>query len=231
MIKRATHAGPARRAGAAGRVGASERLGLATGGGVPPRADLNVALGPKFFDRPTPRVARDLLGKILAHRIGRKTFYGRIVETEAYHGMTDRACHAHKGRTPRTAPMFGPPGHANVYQIYGMWFCLNAVTMRDDFPAAVLVRAVAPIESLPWPDDAARAGSGPGKLCRLFQIDKRETGRPLVPDTGLWITDDSLRVPPRHVAKGPRVGVGYAGDHALRPWRFWWNGHSDVSRG
>ena len=168
------------------------------------------------------RVARDLLGKLVVRRLpDGRVRSGRIVETEAYHGPGDRASHAHRGRTPRNAPMFGPAGVAYVYQIYGVWYCLNTVTMRDGFPAAVLIRAL---------DLDDREGAGPGKLCRALAIDRRLTGTDLVAGTDLWIADDGERVRARDVASGPRVNVDYAGAWAARPWRFWRVGHPAVSR-
>lgn len=173
-----------------------------------------------FYERNTVKVARDLLGKLVVRRLpDGRTVAGRIVETEAYHGPSDRASHAHRGRTERNAPMFGPPGVAYVYQIYGMWFCLNAVTMRDGFPAAVLIRAL---------DLEGREGAGPGKLCRALSIDRRLTGSDLVAGVDLSIADDGFRS--GKAGSGPRVNVDYAGDWAGRPWRFWLHGHPAVSR-
>src|SRR3989338_8151058 len=96
----------------------------------------------KFFEGDTRAVARGLLGKVLVRKIGRKLIAGMIVETEAYMGARDLACHSAKGRTPRTEVMFGPAGHAYIYLIYGMHFCLNIVTEREKFPSAVLLRGV-----------------------------------------------------------------------------------------
>jgi DNA-3-methyladenine glycosylase len=178
------------------------------------------ALAREFYERHTARVARDLLGKLVCRRLpDGRVRAGRIVETEAYHGPKDRASHASRGRTPRTAVMFGPAGVAYVYQIYGMYFCLNAVTMRDGFPAAVLIRAL---------ELDAREGSGPGKLCRALGIDKRLTGADLVTGESLWLADDGFGK--QKVAAGPRVNVDYAGVWAARPWRFWLAGHPAVSR-
>ena len=107
-----------------------------------------------FFDRDTRVVARDLLGKVLVHQDGRTRRAARIVETEAYHGPSDRASHARFGATPRTAVMFGPPGHAYVYRVYGLHHCMNVVTGPEGYPAAVLLRAAEPLEgclhSDPW---------------------------------------------------------------------------------
>jgi len=116
--------------------------------------------------------------------------------------------------------MFGPAGVAYVYQIYGVWFCLNTVTMRDGFPAAVLIRAI---------DLEDREGAGPGKLCRALAIDRHLSGADLIAGEELWIADDGASVRARDVEAGPRVNVDYAGAWAGRPWRFWVAGHPAVS--
>lgn len=180
-----------------------------------------------FYDRDTVEVARALCGKLLARHVADgttdgTTVYARIVETEAYHGPDDRASHAFRGRTPRAAIMFGPPGVAYVYQIYGMYFCLNVVTMAAEFPAAVLIRAAC------VPGDDVRAGAGPGKLCRALGIDKQLNGLDLVHGRELWIAEDDS-APPR-TRRGPRIGIDYAGACARRPWRFWIADHPTVSK-
>ena len=118
-----------------------------------------------FFDRDTRVVARDLLRKVLVHQDGRTRRAARIVETEAYHGPSDRASHARSGPTPRAAVMFGPPGHAYVYRVYGLHHCMNVVTGPEGFPAAVLVRAAEPLEG------CLHSTRGPGNLCRALRID------------------------------------------------------------
>ena len=103
---------------------------------------IKIKLKREFFERKTLVVARELLGKYLIHRIGTKIISGMITETEAYHGFRDLASHASRGRTKRTEIMFGPAGHAYIYLIYGMYYCLNVVTEREEYPAAVLIRGV-----------------------------------------------------------------------------------------
>src|SRR5215475_10108979 len=130
-----------------------------------------------FFNRPVLRVARDLLGTLLVRDLGRgRRLTGRIVEVEAYDGERDRASHAFRGRTPRTEVMFGEPGHAYVYFIYGMHCCLNAVTGAEGTASAVLIRALAPAGGERWMDPgrspAGRIASGPGRLTRAFAIDR-----------------------------------------------------------
>lgn len=178
-----------------------------------------------FYERHTVEVARDLIGKLLLRARGDQLLVGRVVETEAYHGPEDAACHASRGRTPRTAPMFGPAGYAYVYQIYGMWCCLNAVTGPEDFPSAVLVRAVEPVAA----SFDLKAAAGPGKLCRQLDIDRALNRADLVGGQALWFADDGARVAPDQIHCGPRVGVDYAGAWAATPWRFWWAGNRSVS--
>jgi DNA-3-methyladenine glycosylase len=176
-----------------------------------------------FYERTALGVARALLGKVLVHRTAEGTRAGRIVETEAYVGEHDLACHAAKGRTPRTEVMFGPAGHAYVYFVYGMHFCFNVVTGPEGVAAAVLVRGLEPLRGIPL---EART-DGPARLARALGIGRAENGADL--------TSSALRIlegpPPRRgsVRRGPRVGVGYAGPWASRPFRFWVEGSSGVS--
>jgi DNA-3-methyladenine glycosylase len=175
----------------------------------------------EFYARDTRVVARALLGKLLVHRDGGVLRAARIVETEAYHGPGDRASHARFGATARTAVMFGPPGVAYVYLIYGLSHCLNVVTGPEGFPAAVLVRAAEPVEA------CLHSTRGPGNLCRALGIRReRDDGRDLTGDE-LYLLDAP---PPARVATGPRVNVAYAGPHAARPWRFAVAGSPWVSR-
>ena len=165
-----------------------------------------------FYTQSTLTIARALIGMHLVHRAGGVRRSGRIVETEAYLGPADRAAHSARGRTARTEVMFGPPGHAYVYFIYGIWHCLNVVTGGEDVPHAVLLRALEPLAGL-----EGRA-SGPGLLCRAMDIDRRLNGTDLCAGP-LWIERPLM---PRavRIGRSPRIGVGYAGDWAARPWRF-----------
>ncbi|HEV2441603.1 MAG TPA: DNA-3-methyladenine glycosylase [Steroidobacteraceae bacterium] len=169
-----------------------------------------------FYARDTLTVARELIGMHLVHAHGDALRAGRIVETEAYQGPEDLAAHSSRGRTPRTEVMFGPPGHAYVYFIYGFWYCLNIVTEAEGVPHAVLLRALEPvsgIEDKTW---------GPGLLCRAMHIDKRLNGADLCGDV-LWLErprmSDRRRAP--RIARSARIGVDYAGEWARRPWRFY----------
>jgi DNA-3-methyladenine glycosylase len=176
----------------------------------------------RFYDRDTALVARELLGKFLVHVVRGEARVGRIVETEAYLGPHDLAAHSARGLTPRTAPMFGPPGHAYVYLVYGMHHCFNVVTEREGHASAVLVRAVEPVRNV------AGRTQGPGLVCRALGIDRRLSGHDLLSDD-LWIG-----APPRPerfaVVKRPRVGVDYAGPWARRLLRFCVKGSPWVSR-
>lgn len=176
----------------------------------------------KFFDRPTIIVARQLLGKYLCRRINGKILRARITETEAYCGPRDLASHASRGLTNRTKVMFGPPGRAYIYLIYGMYYCLNVVTEREGYPAAVLVRGVEIIDGLPPGDKAVLRG--PGKLCRTFQIDKKLNDINLCNNGELWIESTSRqRVEEllKRIKRGKRVGVDYAGPYKNKLWRFY----------
>jgi len=175
-----------------------------------------------FYDRDTATVARDLLAKTLVHVVDGVPRKGKIVETEAYLGPHDRAAHSARGRTPRNAVMFGPPGHAYVYFIYGMYFCLNVVTEREGHAAAVLIRAIEPLEHI------SGRTCGPGLLCRALGIDKQHNGLDLL-GNDLFITEtDGLEQPV--IVKRPRIGVDYAGAWAKRLLRFYLKGNAFVSR-
>ena len=159
-----------------------------------------------FYAREQLTVARELIGMHLVHADGGSIRAGRIVETEAYQGPQDLAAHSSRGRTSRTEVMFGPPGHAYVYFIYGFWHCLNVVTGAEGVPHAVLLRALEPVTGI---DDKTW---GPGLLCRAMHIDKRLNGADLCADA-LWLERPPApgRRPPR-IARSARIGVDYAGD-------------------
>ena len=164
-----------------------------------------------YFNRPTVTVARSLIGKYLVRVIDGRMLAGKIVEVEAYVGPQDKACHASKGRTQRTEVLFGPPGVAYVYLIYGMYHCLNVVTEREEFPSAVLIRAI---------EIDGDLIDGPGRLCRALQIDRRLNRADLTTGESLWFEDRGVLVERGDVGTHPRVGVDYAGAWAKKPWRF-----------
>lgn len=168
-----------------------------------------------FYDRDTVQVARDLLGCTLHREVDGRRLVARVVETEAYVGPHDRACHASKGLTPRTEPMFGPPGHAYVYFIYGLHHCLNAVTEGPGSGSAVLVRAVEPLEGFAATDRT----DGPARLTRVLSIDKALNKADLTLGRDLWFEEGPGAR--GAISTGKRIGVDYAGEWAERPWRFW----------
>jgi DNA-3-methyladenine glycosylase len=172
-----------------------------------------------FFARLAAVVARALLGCALVHR--RRV--GMIVETEAYVGAHDLACHARFGPTARTSVMFGPGGVSYVYLCYGIHQMFNIVTGDEGDGQAVLVRAIAPVLGLP---DDLSIGRGPGKVTRALGLDRRHDRRDLSRGA-LYVAP--LATPPK-IARGPRVGIDYAGAWARRPLRFWWRDHPAVSR-
>lgn len=175
-----------------------------------------------FFDRDTVLVARDLLGAELVHVVAGRELAGRIVETEAYLGPHDLASHSRKGQTPRTRIMFGPPGHAYIYLIYGRYHCMNVVTEGVGHGAAVLIRAVEPLRNL------AGRTAGPGLLCMAMDLDRRLNGEDLTGDRLF------LRARPADseisIRRRPRIGVDYAGVWARRHLRFYIRGNPFVSK-
>jgi DNA-3-methyladenine glycosylase len=186
-----------------------------------------------FYAQPTDLVARHLLGKYLVHAHPDGTTVGKIIETEAYIGPDDKASHASRGPTPRAAIMFGPPGFAYIYLIYGMYHCLNVVTEAADYPAAVLIRAVEPLAGIALMQERRQISevrqltNGPGKVCQAFAIDRRLNGFDLV-GAVLYIEDDG-EIPDAIVAT-TRVGVDYAGPWKDKPWRFYVRDHPAVSK-
>ena len=189
----------------------------------------------EFYARPTLTVAQELLGQRVVRVLDGQRLAGRIVEVEAYLDETDQASHARPGPTRRNAPMYGPPGHAYVYFIYGMYYCLNAVTEPEGSPAAVLIRALEPLEGVeamrrhrPGHSDC-NLTSGPGKLCQALAIDRTLNSADLCHDTRLWI-EAGAPVADEQVAAGPRIGV--RGDQRARtaPWRFYFQDHPCLSR-
>jgi DNA-3-methyladenine glycosylase len=176
-----------------------------------------------FYSRSALTVARDLLGKVLVHDLPGGRREGRIVETEAYVGEHDLACHAAKGRTKRTDVLFGPPGRAYVYLIYGMYHCFNVVSEREEVAAAVLVRALEPVCGIP----PELSTDGPGKLCRALEITLLQN-RVDLRGNHLFI-EDAAPVPKSRIERGPRIGVEYSGRWAHRPYRFWIRGSPFVS--
>lgn len=175
-----------------------------------------------FYDRDTATVARELLGMYLVHVADDAERVGRIVETEAYLGPHDLASHSAKGLTPRTRVMFGPPGHAYVYLIYGMHHCLNVVTEREGHGSAVLLRALEPVSNV------SLRTCGPGLLCKAMGVEMGLNGQDLLSDE-LFIAEPAGKRRFAIVAR-PRVGVPYAGHWARRRLRFYIKGNAFVSK-
>jgi DNA-3-methyladenine glycosylase len=175
-----------------------------------------------FYNRDTIQVAQELLGKHLVHIVDGTERRAKIVEVEAYLGAHDLASHSSKGITPRTKIMYGPPGYAYVYLIYGMHHCMNIVTEPEGHGAAVLLRALEPIANVEGNT------KGPGLLCRAMGIDKRLNGHDLLSD------DFYIAEPPRaesfSIAQRPRIGVAYAAHWAHKELRFYINGNPFVSK-
>ncbi len=193
-----------------------------------------------FYARPTLVVARDLLGKVLVHRTRAGLTSGIIVEVEAYIGESDPACHAAPGLTKRNAPLYGPPGYAYVYLNYGVHPLVNAVTEPEQSPAAVLIRALEPLDGIPLmrrrrmrsrtirrktpapiPDHALCRG--PGNVTHAMGITLKENGVDLLGET-LYIEDRGHRI--EEIVWGPRIGISVGTD---RPWRCYAAGHICVS--
>ncbi|HEX7382167.1 MAG TPA: DNA-3-methyladenine glycosylase [Nevskiaceae bacterium] len=177
----------------------------------------------RFYDRDTRRVARELLGKWLVHRVGDESRVGRVVETEAYLGPGDMAAHTARGETPRTRAMFGPPGHIYVYLVYGMHHCMNVVTEPEGVGTAVLLRALEPIANL------STNTNGPGRLCKAMDIDLDDYGHDLLSDT-LYLAEPPAVSAAFTIGSSARIGVDYAGEWAHKPLRFYIEGNRFVSK-
>jgi DNA-3-methyladenine glycosylase len=185
-----------------------------------------------FYDRPTLEVTADLIGKVLVHQTRAGVAAGMIVEAEAYIGEDDPACHAAPGPTERNEPLYGPPGVAYVYLNYGMHYLVNAVTEAKGAPAAVLIRALAPLDGIPLmvkrrangkPIHEAELCRGPGNLTKALGISLKENRLDLT-SSRLWIEDRGLE--PGRLSWGTRIGITRGAD---RPWRCWAAGHASVS--
>lgn len=192
---------------------------------------------------PVEAVAQSLLGTLIVRDTDAGRCVARIVETEAYAGPEDRASHARAGRTARNRVMFGPPGRAYVYLVYGLHHCLNVVCGPDGQAAAVLIRAVEPVEGVelmrlrrgPTAGPGHRLGAGPARTCQALDIDGALDGTDLLTDLQLWLAapiwSGSAARLTDPIVSGPRVGVAYAGaGWAVLPWRFGITGHASLSR-
>lgn len=172
-------------------------------------------LNKSFFDRPAVKVAKELLGKFLIKKVGKKEINTMITEVEAYDGFKDRASHAYKGRTERNEVMFGEAGYWYVYLVYGMHDMFNIVTGKKNYPSAVLLRAVLYEE---------KKIDGPGKLTKTLKIGRNFNKKKADKKTGLWIEDRGIKIKSNsakwRIKKTPRIGVDYAGECAKKLYRF-----------
>ncbi|MBX3041565.1 MAG: DNA-3-methyladenine glycosylase [Bdellovibrionaceae bacterium] len=188
-----------------------------------------------FFQRDTETVARELLGKVMCRAFPNgRILRGRVVETEAYLGLIDRACHTYGGRnTSRTKVIWGEGGHAYVYLIYGMYDCFNVVTLKKNEPEAVLVRALEPLEGDDyWEQEVPHLKrrdwlKGPGRLCRAMEITRRHSGIAL-DGAEIWF-EEGEEPRAKDIASSERIGVAYAGEAAKWPLRFFLKGSEFVS--
>jgi DNA-3-methyladenine glycosylase len=187
----------------------------------------------EFYARPVLDVARDCIGRVLVHRTDEGEAAGRIVEAEAYRGPADLAAHSSRGLTKRTAAMFGPPGHAYVFLLYGSSWAMNLVVGAEGEPHAVLIRALEPLRGLELmaqrrnkPPTARELTNGPGKLTQALGITGADYGSDLCGDR-LFLEDAGAnRI---RIGRSPRINVDYAGAWAARPWRFYERGNRYVS--
>jgi DNA-3-methyladenine glycosylase len=197
----------------------------------------------EFYNRTSVDVAKDLLGKYLVHRIEGIEIIGRIVEVEAYMGPIDKAAHSYNNkRTNRTEIMFGPPGFAYVFSIYGMYFCMNVITEEIDKPQAVLIRALEPIAGIEKmaqhrynknisecnKREVLGLTSGPGKLCKALNITKVHNGDDLCDDS-LYILED-ISQKEFEIVTTTRINIDYAEEAIAFPWRFYIKGNKYISR-
>lgn len=201
----------------------------------------------EFFPRDTLLVAKELLGKVLVREFNGITLKGRIVETEAYIGSIDKACHAYGGkRTPRVEPLYGEPGIAYVYFIYGMYYCFNIITKEKGSPEGVLIRAVEPLEGLDVISELRFKKSfkeltntqkknltnGPSKLCMAFGITKENTWDDLTENENLYVEEASMQyyINDFDVVETTRIGIDYAEEAKDFLWRFYIKGNKYISK-
>ncbi|MGH7924069.1 MAG: DNA-3-methyladenine glycosylase [Candidatus Binatus sp.] len=187
----------------------------------------------EFYARPVLLVARECIGKVLVHRTAEGVAAGRIVEAEAYRGPLDLAAHSARGLTKRTTAMYGPPGYAYVYLLYGTSWAMNLVTTADGEPHAVLIRAIEPLRGLDLmvrrrrkPPDSRELTNGPGKLTNALAITGEDYGRDLC---GGRLYLEGCELPVGRIGRSPRINVDYAGRWASKRWRFYERGNRYVS--
>lgn len=193
---------------------------------------LKKSLPRSFYQHPTLEIAKKLLGKYLCRKWNNLLLIGKIVEVEAYIGEDDPACHATVGKTHRNAIMYGSPGFAYVYFIYGMYYCLNVVTEKVGFPAAILIRAVEPVDGIEQmkrfrkTDSVQNLTNGPGKLCQAFHLDRKQNGMDLCGN--ILFIKNGEKISDINIKKSKRVGIKVGVDHL---WRFFIQNSIFVSKG
>ncbi len=183
-------------------------------------------LNRKFFTQNTLKVCREILGKHIVRKFRNKKIVGKIVEVEAYVGPEDKASHAFGGKiTKRNIAEFMVGGHVYIYLVYGMYWQFNISTGKAGQPECILIRAVEPILNI-----KDKEGSGPGRFCRAFRLDKSFYGEDVTKSKRLWLEDSGERLPKNKIATSPRIGIDYAGPvWAKKPWRFYLRGNKYVS--
>ena len=192
-------------------------------------------LGRKFFQRPTLKVAKELLGKYLVRRVGERILSGKIVETEAYIGPQDKASHAYGGKiTKRNRAEYLKGGHLYIYLVYGMYWQLNISTEREGKPECVLIRALEPVEGVKRfkkkDSKFKNLANGPGKLCRWLKLDKSFYGEDLCKSKRLWVEDRGEKIKKSQIVRSKRIGIEYAQEWKDKLWRFYIKGSEFVSR-
>lgn len=190
---------------------------------------MSKVLSQEFFQRPTEKVAIDLLGKVLVRRIGRKQIAVKITELEIYDGFEDRASHAFRDKTKRNKIMFEEGGRFYIYLCYGMHWMINIVVGKKDYPSAILIRGGEIVSNLKADISTSPAGkqnlktnlNGPGKLSGFLKIDKKLNERKAIPKNKLWFEDRGFKIPKNRTQRTPRIGIHYAGPiWSKKKWRF-----------
>jgi DNA-3-methyladenine glycosylase len=204
-----------------------------------------IRLKEKFYQQNTFKLAKALLGKFLVRKIGTKMLIGKIVEVEAYYGLQDRASHTSRGKTERTKLMFDKPGLAYIYLVYGMYNCLNIVTEKKDFPAAILIRSLEPYYCHPSTKlrvtkhfchgehsrTMTLTTNGPGKLCKTFKIDRKLNGENLITSKKLYLAQSPKeKIKKSRIISAKRIGIDYAGKYKHKLWRFYLKDNEFVSQ-
>jgi len=195
-------------------------------------------LSKNFYNRKTSKLAMSLLGKYLVRKYNGHILMAKIAETEMYYGQNDKASHASRGKTNRTRLMFDQPGLAYVYQIYGMYYCLNIVTEKKDFPAAILIRAAEPIKDIEemaknrkLEPESNNLTNGPSKICQALKIDKKLNGENLITSTKLYLMENkNEKTKTSQIVKAKRIGIDYAQEYKDKLWRFYLKDNKYVSK-